>query len=38
VRILSPGGKERLAMLASRGPQWLLDRATKRVFTREPRR
>ena len=37
-RVLAPGGKERLALLASRGPQWLLDQATKRVFTREPRR
>jgi uncharacterized protein len=37
-RVLAPGGKERLAMVASRGPRWLLDQATKRVFTREPRR
>ena len=37
-RIVTPGGKERLAMVAAKGPQWLLDQATKRVFTREPRR
>jgi uncharacterized protein len=37
-RVLTPSGKERVAMLASRGPRWLLDQATRRVFTREPRR
>jgi short-subunit dehydrogenase len=37
-RVLEPGGKERLALVAARGPGWLLDRATRRVFTREPRR
>jgi short-subunit dehydrogenase len=37
-RVLRPGGKERLAMIAARGPQWVLDRATRRVFSRTPRR
>jgi short-subunit dehydrogenase len=37
-RILTPGGKERLAMVAARGPQWVLDQATRRVFSRTPRR
>ncbi len=37
-RVLAPGGKERLAMLAASGPGWLLDQATRRVFTRQPRR
>jgi short-subunit dehydrogenase len=34
---LAPAGKERLAMIAARGPRWLLDRATSRVFSRTPR-
>jgi uncharacterized protein len=37
-RILKPRGKERLAMIAATGPPWLLDQATRRVFTRKPRR
>lgn len=37
-RVLNPGGKERLALLASQGPGWLLDQATRRVFSRTPRR
>jgi uncharacterized protein len=37
-RVLAPGGKERLAMLAARGPGWVLDRATQRVFSRTRRR
>jgi uncharacterized protein len=36
-RVLSPRGKARLAVLAGRGPAWLLDQATARVFTRAPR-
>jgi uncharacterized protein len=36
--ILKPRGKERLALIASSGPQWLLDRTTRRVFSRTPRR
>ena len=37
-RILTPGGKERLAMIAARGPHWVLDQTTRRVFSRMPRR
>jgi short-subunit dehydrogenase len=37
-RALAPVGKSRLAILAARGPSWLLDRATARVFSRAPRR
>ena len=37
-RVLNPGGKARLAILAARGPAWLLDQATARVFSRAPRR
>ena len=37
-RELNPGGKARLAVLAARGPAWLLDQATARVFSRAPRR
>ena len=35
--ILGPGGKTALAKLASRGPAFLLDAFTDRVFTRQPR-
>jgi short-subunit dehydrogenase len=36
-RVLGPPGKSRLAMLASRGPAWVLDQTTARVFSRTPR-
>jgi uncharacterized protein len=36
-RRVQPGGKARLAVLAARGPSWLLDQATARVFSRTPR-
>jgi uncharacterized protein len=36
-RVVNPPGKSRMAMLASRGPAWLLDQATARAFSREPR-
>ncbi len=32
--VLGPGGKSALAKLATRGPRWLLDNATARVFSR----
>ena len=35
--ILGPGGKTALAKLASRGPAFLLDRASERMFSRRPR-
>jgi uncharacterized protein len=37
-RLVAPTGKARLAILAARGPAWLLDQATARVFSRAPRR
>jgi uncharacterized protein len=37
-RVLNPGGKEGLALRAAHGPAWLLDQATRRVFSRTPRR
>jgi uncharacterized protein len=37
VRAVTPTGKARLAVLAGRGPAWLLDQATARVFNRTPR-
>jgi uncharacterized protein len=37
-RVLNPGGKEGLALRAAHGPHWLLDQATRRVFSRTPRR
>ena len=36
-RVLGPGGKSALAKLASRGPGFLLDRVSDRIFSREPR-
>ncbi|MBV9917171.1 MAG: SDR family NAD(P)-dependent oxidoreductase [Solirubrobacterales bacterium] len=36
-RVVNPPGKSRLAMLAARGPAWLLDQTTARVFSRSPR-
>jgi short-subunit dehydrogenase len=36
--VLSPGGKTGFAKLASRGPSWLLDSASARMFSRSPRR
>ncbi|HUO74987.1 MAG TPA: hypothetical protein VMU39_29760 [Solirubrobacteraceae bacterium] len=36
-RAVEPGGKARLAVIAARGPSWLLDQATARVFSRTPR-
>jgi short-subunit dehydrogenase len=35
--VLSPGGKTGFAKLASRGPSWLLDSASSRMFSRSPR-
>ena len=35
--VLGPGGKTALAKLASRGPGFLLDRISDRMFSREPR-
>ena len=35
--VLGPGGKTALAKLASRGPGFLLDRLSDRMFSREPR-
>jgi short-subunit dehydrogenase len=37
-RVVNPGGKARLAIAAARGPAWLLDQATARVFSRARRR
>lgn len=37
-RVLNPGGKTGLAKIAARGPAWLLDGASKRMFSRSPRR
>lgn len=36
--VLAPGGKIGLAKLASRGPGFLLDKVSERIFSREPRR
>jgi len=36
--VLGPGGKTRLAVLASHGPARLLDAASARMFSRRPRR
>jgi short-subunit dehydrogenase len=36
--VLGPGGKTGLAKLASRGPAWLLDAASARMFSRTPQR
>lgn len=35
--VLGPGGKTALAKLASRGPGFLLDRVSARIFSRQPR-
>ncbi|GAC1321378.1 MAG: hypothetical protein NVSMB25_14990 [Thermoleophilaceae bacterium] len=35
--ILGPGGRTAIAKLASRGPGWLLDSASARMFSRKPR-
>ncbi len=35
--VLGPGGKTAVAKLASRGPAFLLDRISDRMFSREPR-
>ena len=35
--VLGPGGKTALAKLASRGPGFLLDRVSDRIFSRQPR-
>jgi len=35
--VLGPGGKTALAKLASRGPGFLIDRISDRMFSREPR-
>jgi short-subunit dehydrogenase len=37
-RVLGPGGRSALAMLAARGPARALDAVTARLFTRKPRR
>src|SRR3954454_5443618 len=37
-QVLGPGGKTAWAKLASRGPGFLLDAASKRMFSRQPRR
>ena len=37
-RVVHPGGKSGLAVLASRGPAVLLDRISDRMFSRQPRR
>jgi short-subunit dehydrogenase len=36
--VVGPGGKTALAKLASHGPSWLLDAASARMFSRNPRR
>ncbi|MFZ1927020.1 MAG: SDR family NAD(P)-dependent oxidoreductase [Solirubrobacteraceae bacterium] len=36
-RVLGPGGRSRLAMLAAQGPTFLLDAVTARLFSRRPR-
>jgi short-subunit dehydrogenase len=37
-RVLGPGGRSRLALLASRAPTFVLDAITARLFTRVPRK
>ena len=37
-RVLGPGGRSGLAMIAARGPAFLLDAITDRAFSRKPRR
>jgi short-subunit dehydrogenase len=37
-RVLGPGGRSGLALLASRAPTFVLDAITARLFTRQPRR
>jgi short-subunit dehydrogenase len=37
-KVLGPGGKTAWAKLASRGPGFLLDAASRRMFSRQPRR
>lgn len=37
-RVLGPGGRSGLAMLAARGPAFVLDTITARLFSRSPRR
>jgi short-subunit dehydrogenase len=37
-RVLGPGGRSALAMLAARGPTFVLDAITARLFSRRPRR
>ncbi len=37
-RVLGPGGRSGLALLASHAPAFVLDAITARLFTREPRR
>jgi uncharacterized protein len=36
-RVLGPGGRSGLAMLAARGPRFVLDAVTTRLFSRRPR-
>jgi uncharacterized protein len=36
-RVLGPGGRSRLAMLAAQGPTFVLDAVTARLFSRRPR-
>jgi hypothetical protein len=36
-RVLGPGGRSGLAMLAARGPAFVLDAITARLFSRQPR-
>jgi len=36
-RVVHPGGRSRLAVLASRGPAVLVDRISDRMFSRQPR-
>jgi short-subunit dehydrogenase len=36
-RMLGPGGRSRLAMLAAQGPTFVLDAVTARLFSRQPR-
>ena len=35
--VLGPGGRSAIAKLASRGPAFLLDAVSERIFSREPR-
>jgi hypothetical protein len=37
-RVVGPGGRSRLAMLAASGPTFLLDAITASAFSRRPRR